>query len=211
MTRHMPENARREQILKAARRCFIENGYHPTRMDDIAHAAELSKGGVYFHFKSKQEVFASLVQEDFDRSMKFLGDVTKGEASIAEKMQRIGQHYLEYFDAAPEAPRFFIVMGEMALRDEELSERLLAMQRTFIQTIASLLQDGIDQGMLRPVDTEVVAVMLKALLDGLEGLKALKHPLEIPRFLGAGIELVMRGLTADGAEPPQSTQSSSRA
>ena len=39
MTRHMPEQARREQILSAARRCFIDNGYHPTRMDDIAKAA----------------------------------------------------------------------------------------------------------------------------------------------------------------------------
>ena len=194
MTRHLPEQARREQILRAARRCFIDNGYHPTRMDDIARAAELSKGGVYFHFKSKQEVFEQLVEEEFARSMQFLKNVGLGEGSVFEKMQLIGGHYLQYFNAAPDAPRFFVVMGEMALRDDRLSERLLEMQTAFIDEIAGLLQKGVDEGTLREVDTTAVAAILKALLDGLEGLHALKYPMEVSRFLGTGLQLVLRGL-----------------
>lgn len=194
MTRHLPEQARREQILRAARRCFIDNGYHPTRMDDIARAAELSKGGVYFHFKSKQEVFGQLVEEEFARSMQFLQNVGHGEGSVFEKMQLIGGHYLQYFNAAPDAPRFFIVMGEMALRDDRLSQRLLEMQSAFIDEIARLLQRGVDDGTLREVDTTAVAAILKALLDGLEGLHALRYPMEVSRFLGTGLQLVLRGL-----------------
>jgi AcrR family transcriptional regulator len=194
MTRHLPEQARREQILRAARRCFIDNGYHPTRMDDIARAAELSKGGVYFHFKSKQEVFEQLVEEEFARSMQFLRNVGEGQGSVFEKMQLIGGHYLQYFNAAPDAPRFFVVMGEMALRDDRLSERLLEMQTAFIDEIAGLLQKGVDEGTLREVDTTAVAAILKALLDGLEGLHALKYPMEVSRFLGTGLQLVLRGL-----------------
>jgi len=195
MTRHLPEQARREQILKAARHCFIENGYHPTRMDDIARAADLSKGGVYFHFKSKQDVFASLVEEEYAKSIGFLRRVMEADSSIAEKMQFIGRHYLEYFEAAPEAPRFFIVMGEMALRDEALAKRLLEMQRSFIEAVHQLLDQGAKAGIVREdVDTQVVAAMLKALLDGLEGLKALDYPMDVSRFLTTGIELVMRGM-----------------
>lgn len=194
MTRHLPEQARREQILRAARRCFIDNGYHPTRMDDIARAAELSKGGVYFHFKSKQEVFEQLVEEEFHRSMEFLKTVGHGDASVFEKMQLIGGHYLQYFNAAPDAPRFFVVMGEMALRDDRLSQRLLEMQTAFIDEIARLLQKGVEEGTLRDVDTVAVAAILKALLDGLEGLHALKYPMEVSRFLGTGLQLVLRGL-----------------
>jgi AcrR family transcriptional regulator len=203
MTRHLPEQARREQILRAARRCFIDNGYHPTRMDDIAREAELSKGGVYFHFKSKQEVFAQLVEEEFARSMRFLQNVEQGEGTIFDKMQLIAGHYLEYFNAAPDAPRFFIVMGEMALRDEQLSQRLLEMQTAFIDEIAQLLERGVREGMLREVDTTAVAAILKALLDGLEGLHALSYPMEVSRFLGTGLQLVLRGLApAVGSETP---------
>lgn len=195
MTRHLPEQARREQILSAARRCFIENGYHPTRMDDIARAAGLSKGGVYFHFKSKQEVFESLVSEEYDASMRFLEGVTAGDRPVAEKMQAIAAHYLEYFSQAPDAPRFFIVMGEMALRDDALATRLLDMQKAFIDQISRLLDQGVAEGMLRETtNTKAVAAVLKALLDGVEGLNALGYEVEGPMMLGAGLDLVMNGI-----------------
>ena len=194
MTRHLPEQARREQILSAARRCFIENGYHPTRMDDIARAAGLSKGGVYFHFKSKQEVFESLVDEEFQASMRFLEEVTSGPASVAEKMQSIGAHYMEYFNQAPDAPRFFIVMGEMALRDEALAAKLLEMQTAFIVQVSKLLDQGVSEGMLRDTDTRAVAALLKALLDGVEGLKALGYTMDGGQLVVAGLDLVINGL-----------------
>lgn len=194
MTRHMPEQARREQILSAARRCFIDNGYHPTRMDDIAKEAGLSKGGVYFHFKSKREVFDSLVQEEFERTMAFLDEVAGSDQPIAEKMQRLGAHYLQYFQSAPDAPRFFVVMGEMALRDDELSRGLLEKQTQMIDAVARLIDQGIEEGVLKPVDSKVVAAILKALLDGVEALQALNYPLDFNRYLGVGMELVMSGL-----------------
>ncbi len=199
MTRHLPEQARREQILRAARRCFIENGFHPTRMDDIAKAAELSKGGVYFHFKSKQEVFECLVEEEYERSMGVLQEVMGGEATtLFDKMQRLAAHFLEYFGSSPDASRFFIVMGEMALRDQALSRRLLEMQTAFIDKIATLLQEGVEQRHLRPMDTKAVGALLKALLDGLQGLIALEYPMALPRYLSTGLELVQQGLQQTG-------------
>lgn len=196
MTRHLPEKDRREQILAAARRCFIDQGYHPTRMDDIARAAELSKGGVYFHFKSKQEVFDSLVEEEYEASMGFLRSVVENKAPIGEKMARLGQHYLDYFSAAPEAPRFFVVMGEMALRDPRLANRLLEMQTAYVEMVASLIEQGTQEGFLRKVDSRATAALLKAILDGVEGLTALGFPLSAGEYLETGMKLVMDGLRA---------------
>jgi AcrR family transcriptional regulator len=194
MTRHLPERDRREQILAAARRCFIDQGFHPTRMDDIAREAQLSKGGVYFHFKSKQEVFDSLVEEEYAASMGFLRSVIEDDAPIEAKMARLGEHYLEYFSSAPEAPRFFVVMGEMALRDERLANRLLEMQTAYIEMVASLIDQGVRAGLLREVDSRAVAAILKAVLDGVEGLTALGFPMQASEYLTTGMELVMKGL-----------------
>ncbi len=84
-------------------------------MEDIASTAGLSKGGVYFHFQSKQEVFDALVQEEFERSMKRAPrGVSESRSPVAEKMQILGKYYLEYFTSAPDAPRFFIVMARWA-------------------------------------------------------------------------------------------------
>ncbi|MCB9653543.1 MAG: TetR/AcrR family transcriptional regulator [Deltaproteobacteria bacterium] len=196
MTRHLPEQARRDQILSAARRCFIEGGFHPTRMDDIARAANLSKGGIYFHFKSKQEVFDCLVNEEYVRSMDTIRAVRDGSGSVQQKLGALAQHYLEYFSSAPDAPRFFIVMGEMGLRDQKLAERLLEMQSAFITEIGKLLDQGIEEGVFRPVDTAIVAAILKALVDGVEGLQALNYPMDLPRYLAVGMSVIMNGLVA---------------
>jgi hypothetical protein len=135
-----------------------------------------------------------LVEEEYTRSMAFLQKVNQGPASIAEKMQVLGTHYLEYFQAAPDAPRFFVVMGEMALRDEVLAKKLLEMQTAYITEIAKLIDQGISEGVLRPVDSTIVAAILKALLDGVEGLNAIRFPMEVTTYLGVGIEILMSGL-----------------
>jgi AcrR family transcriptional regulator len=194
MTRHLPEQARRDQILQAARSCFVDRGYHPTRMEDIASAAGLSKGGVYFHFQSKQEVFDALVQEEFDSSMQMLKSVTDSTAPVAEKMQILGKFFLESFSSNADAPRFFIVMGEMGLRDEKLAAKLLEMQSAFIDQVARLIDQGVAEGMLKPVDSKAIAALLKALLDGVEGLQAIRYPFDKTQLLGAGMELVLGGL-----------------
>jgi len=48
--------AKREQILDAALRCFTRNGYHKSSMRDICKEAGLSAGAVYLHFRSKEEI-----------------------------------------------------------------------------------------------------------------------------------------------------------
>jgi AcrR family transcriptional regulator len=58
--RHEPPEARREQILLAALSCFADKGYHATTMDDLVRASGLSKGSLYWHFGSKEEVFLAL-------------------------------------------------------------------------------------------------------------------------------------------------------
>ncbi|HBX70494.1 MAG TPA: TetR/AcrR family transcriptional regulator, partial [Chloroflexi bacterium] len=53
----------RYRILSAAINIFSQKGYHNTRVDEIVEAAETSKGGVYFYFPSKQDIFLGLVDE----------------------------------------------------------------------------------------------------------------------------------------------------
>ena len=48
------------QILEAAMKVFVKNGYAQTRMKDIAEISGLSKGAIYHHYESKKELFLSL-------------------------------------------------------------------------------------------------------------------------------------------------------
>lgn len=57
-------DARREQILDAARRCFLRDGFHSASMQDLFTEAGLSAGAVYRHFTSKDEMILAIAEEN---------------------------------------------------------------------------------------------------------------------------------------------------
>ncbi len=68
-------DARREQILSAAKRCFVRNGFHETSMQDLFAEAELSAGAVYRYFASKDEVILAIAQENMSEVMTLIADL----------------------------------------------------------------------------------------------------------------------------------------
>ena len=57
-------DARRDQILSAARRCFLRDGFHATSMQDLFAEAGLSSGAVYRYFASKDDVIIAIAEEN---------------------------------------------------------------------------------------------------------------------------------------------------
>jgi AcrR family transcriptional regulator len=64
--RKREKEARRNQILDAARRLLFEKGLHATSINQIAKQAELGVGTIYFYYKSKEEIFADLQEEGLE-------------------------------------------------------------------------------------------------------------------------------------------------
>ncbi|MFD0527861.1 TetR/AcrR family transcriptional regulator [Kitasatospora arboriphila] len=58
-------DARRQQILDGAARCFARNGFHATSMQDVLRESELSAGAVYRYFAGKEEIVAAIATEAF--------------------------------------------------------------------------------------------------------------------------------------------------
>lgn len=57
----LPAEVRREQLLQAALRLFSEKGYRETSTQEVARAAGLTKGALYFHYPSKEDLLVALV------------------------------------------------------------------------------------------------------------------------------------------------------
>lgn len=66
---------RRAQLLEAAKTCFREKGFHPTRMAEIAEQAGISVGLVYRYFPSKQAVVEAIVRDDLDAQRRFFEEL----------------------------------------------------------------------------------------------------------------------------------------
>ena len=76
-------NNSKNQILDAALEVFVKKGYSETRMDDIVKKSGLSKGAIYHHYKSKRDLFLSLIEhwEQFSFPNIFDKDLNKHTSS----------------------------------------------------------------------------------------------------------------------------------
>jgi len=203
MTKHLSETERRSQILRSARSVFIEKGYLAARVEDVARRAGLSKGAVYFYFSSKRELFLALVGEEHENTYSFLDQAEHDDRPAAVKLLDLGRRYLDYFAGLKSPPRFFLMMSEQAIRDEEIREEVIAVHERFVDAITRILAHGMAEGTFRELDPMAVAQLLKALVDGLAGQSAIGLRPDPERLAGDGIQAILSGLLADpDAEEP---------
>lgn len=194
MTRHLTETERRAQILRAARAIFIEQGYLAARVEDVARRANLSKGAVYFYFPSKRAIFDALVEEEHAITIGFLNQAEQDPRPAAVKLVELGRQYLDYFAGLKTPPRFFLLMSEMAIRDEEIRGKVNAIHNRFVERIAAVVQQGVEEGAFAPLDPLAVGLVLKALIDGLAGQSAVGVRPDVERLQTDGLRMLMQGL-----------------
>lgn len=194
MTKHQTEAERRSQILRAARAVFIQKGYLAARVEDVAKRAGLSKGAVYFYYSSKRQLFLALVQDEHDNTYSFLESAEQDDRTAVVKLLDLGQKYLDYFAGLKSPPRFFLMMSEQGIRDEEIREECQAVHQRFVDAASRILAQGMSEGAFRETDPVAVALMLKAMIDGLAGQSAIGIRPDRERLLGGGVDLLLRGL-----------------
>ena len=197
MTKHLSESERRAQILRAARSVFVEEGFRVARVSDVAKRAGLSKGAVYFYFPSKQELFLALVHEEHENTHSFIDAAEQDQRPAAVKLIDLGQRYLQYFAGLKTPPKFFLMMTEQAVRDETIREEVQAVHQRFLDAVTRIIAQGIAEGTFRPLDPSVVAMMLKAMIDGLAGESAIGVRPDPDALTRDGIDLLLRGLLVD--------------
>jgi len=185
---------RRAQILLAARAIFIEQGYLAARVEDVARRANLSKGAVYFYFESKRAIFDALVDEEHAVTISFLEEAERDTRPAQVKLVELGTRYLDYFAGLKTPPRFFLLMSEMAIRDEDIRRRVNAIHQRFVDRIAEVIRQGVDEGVFAPFDPLAVAQMMKALIDGLAGQSAVGVRPDVERLSSDGLRLLLMGL-----------------
>lgn len=148
--------SRRERILDAAFHTFATRGYRDTAVDDIAGAAETSKGGIYFHFPTKDAIFRELMQTTAD---KLVGRVEKAVAQELEPVARAEaaiRTVLATFAGHRTMARllFLDTVGAGRVFQAETN----ALHARFARLIEGYLDDAVASGAIPPLDTRVTSI-----------------------------------------------------
>lgn len=160
--------ARREQILAAARRCFARNGFHQTSMDDLLAEAALSAGGLYRYFRGKDEIIAAIAQEVIGSIGAEVAGIVgeKPAPPLPEALRRILTIIDRHAGPGGTAGLAVQVWGE-AQRDPALADLVRHSYQTLREHTTTLAHSAAAAGDL-PADAAMAAVgqVLFALLPG---------------------------------------------
>lgn len=188
----------RQELLSAAADVFAERGFHDASIDEIAERAGYSKGAVYWHFASKEDLFLALAEERVDRPTREMIELLQAapaELDMAPEMSR------RFATLLAEQRDWLLLDNEywsQAVRDPDLGRSYAKRRRELRAALGSALaaRAGTLGAPQIGIDPERVATAIMALSIGLAQ-QALVDPRAVPAdLLGETIVLIYRGLLA---------------
>lgn len=202
--------ARRQEILKAALDCFIENGFDGTSLRQIAVRADMTHAGLLHHFDSKEALVEALLQRRDERDEELarqFATETKGDGGRAPALTAL----LAHNRASPGEMRFWGELCAAASRPGHPSRIYYAARYERVRTLMqAVLQRRAGAGALREgVQPDLIAMLFPAVLDGLQSQWLLDDSLPIDRAVDHFLTLLLRpGATfVDDAPSPQADRS----
>ena len=169
--------SRRERILDAAFHAFSTRGYRDTAVDDIAGAAETSKGGVYFHFPTKEAIFRELMQTTADKLVARVERAVALETEPVARAEAALKAVLATFAGHRTMARLLFLDTIGAGRAFQVETN--ALHDRFSRLIQGYLDEAVTAGVIVPLDTRITSIA----------------------WFGALNELVARWLLADQPGP----------
>jgi AcrR family transcriptional regulator len=154
---------RREEILDAAQRVFVEKGLTTATVDDIAIAAELSKGTLYLYFESKEDIYIALMLRGLRLLYTVFNEIICNEMSVVKILHRMEGAYMEFFNAQ----RNYFRMLDSAYRpnvhrevSEEMRKTYTAESQKNWEQIISVFNRGVGEKKIRsdvnPIDMAII-------------------------------------------------------
>ena len=160
-------------MLDAALEVFTQHGYGDTAIDEIARASDTSKGGLYFHFPSKQALFLALLDEASAALLRRVEVAMSVESDPLQRGDAALREVLHVFSGHRLLARLLLV--EALGAGKEFNTKLNDLHAAFATLIAECLDAAVVQGRIPQQDTQVAAhawygavnhVVLRWLLNG---------------------------------------------
>ena len=191
---------RRAHIMQAALACFARKGYHRTTMDDIVTESGLSKGTLYWYFKSKDDLFAKAIASLFidwgEEAVTALEQCT----TASDKLRALAQALVSFCKEAEGFFSLFLEFWASSPRREEAGQLWVGMLVQYKDLVVGIIEEGIRNGEFKPVDAEQLAWVMMAAYDGLAAYIMFIPDMDLERISQVFIETLLGGLAADGSE-----------
>ena len=161
---------REEQIKKAALKVFSEKGYHKATMSEIAEAADIGKGTIYWYWKSKQDLAYSLFFDMQNTNYNMVLKALSSKGPVINKFMNLSDDIVEYTQNNKQSVDLllkFWVDRDNVFTIEHMN-KIDEMYYRAITGIKNLLDEGMANGELNKDDSMFLSIMIQSMASGID-------------------------------------------
>lgn len=162
----------REKIIVTARQLFAERGYNGCNVSDIAQQAGMSKGNIYWYFKSKEDILSAILTEGFRELGNMMSDAAAQTSTGREKLDQIITGYITMAGDHGGAEFIAIVttlLGQGGvMRLGELGTNTAEIGAAYHQSVTAIMAQGQAEGtLMKDIDPNLLTTFFFSFFNGL--------------------------------------------
>lgn len=185
----------REEILEAALNMFSINNYHVTSMSMIAEEAGVSKGTLYWHFDSKEDLFRELVLAGLDYFHENYERIQQENLKAEEKIYEI--IYFSIKMLSENLKMGNILQNNIQLISSEFQKKMIERHKSAIAVIRLVIEQGIKEGSIQTDDPHNTAVMILTLIFNTHSQELYYNFDSIEEDVDFIFDFIMRGISKE--------------
>ncbi len=175
MSENKTKEERQNQILEAAIKLFVVKGYSDTRMDDIAEESGLSKGAIYHHYESKNELFFALI-DYWEKS--FLPDFFNKEFnnhSAQDILKELANDIANNFKNKKYLFLAELEFWALSNRDEKVRDRTKLLYHKMLKFLKKIFIKAGETGEFKNLDPDMAALAVMTSMQGVIWFSIFEH------------------------------------
>jgi AcrR family transcriptional regulator len=187
----------REQVLRHARRLFMQRGYAGVSVGEVAAAVGVTKPTLYYHFGDKEGLYAEVLRDLMREVGGYVRAVVEADRPLRERFVELAYGYFLYADATMEP---LLRDTSELIGPERAAQVWEAYEREMFAPMRRLVAEAMERGELRPGDADTFVRAFLGMLDGLTapGGHAERTEAEHRRVAEALVAIFLDGVRARG-------------
>ena len=189
------QDIRKDQIMNAAQVVVASKGYDQARMDDIVEKAQLSKGAIYWYYKSKKDIYLSLIDYWFNEYSAGVLKSLEDKDSSSEQLKSLFEYFVDQFDQNPDTFKIMVEFWRTSGLDVDFNNKLQEIYSQFLEYIIDIIKNGIDSGEFKEVDPRITALSILINIEGIHWFTLFdKSGVEAHEYINTISNFILNGL-----------------
>jgi len=189
------QDIRKDQILDAALTVLVKNGYERSRMDDVVQESKLSKGAIYWYYKSKKEMYIDLINFWVLRYSVTLNHIVEEDELPSQQLKNLFQYFINQNESDPQP---FVALTEfwsMAQKDPDFRKKLQKVYTHFLELIEEIIERGVQSGEFKKVNGRITALSIMVNIESINWFTLFEaHGVSVTEYMETITDFILSGL-----------------